>query len=123
MKTKVIPALRSHKLYYQDGASDKVYNIWMNHDPVSDTWTVDASWGRRLGRLSSAQKYRGTQEWDAIKIYDKLLHEKLTKGYKINGAATIEIPTSVYDKPKKKVIPVQEQCKIAIGINRLVESL
>lgn len=66
-------------LEYRAGTSDKVYNLSLTQD---GEWNVTALYGRRSGNLKEEVKGRGLDYSDAKSIFDKVLSEKLKKGYK-----------------------------------------
>ena len=74
--------LPSTSLFYQEGASDKVY-----HASVEAVrhgyYVVNFSYGRRGSTLQGGTKTQSPVTLDqAIKIYDKLILSKTAKGYK-----------------------------------------
>jgi bifunctional non-homologous end joining protein LigD len=71
-------------LYYQQGASDKVYHLQLEN--VEDKWPVNAQWGRRGSTLQSDVKVASTTYEEAKRIYDRVLREKTGKGYQIAQA-------------------------------------
>jgi len=72
--------LPSSHLYYREGASDKVYQAWIE---VRDTgYTVNFAFGRRGSALSTGTKTSSPVAFDAAtKIYEKIVAEKKAKGY------------------------------------------
>jgi len=67
-------------LYYREGASDKVYQA--NLEPQDGGWMVRFAYGRRGSTLSTGTKTRShVSREEAQRIYDKLVHEKIAKGY------------------------------------------
>lgn len=69
------------KLYFQRGTSDKVYHLSL-FPSDDDGWTVDVLYGRRNSTLRQEVKCEGEEYETAKKLYDKILKEKLNKGYK-----------------------------------------
>ena len=67
-------------LYYREGSSDKVYHA--NLDPKGDGWIVNFAFGRRGSTLQTGTKTSEPVAYDkAKKIYDKIVAEKMAKGY------------------------------------------
>lgn len=70
------------------GTSDKVYKI--NLTKAGDGWSVIAQYGRRGSAMATDDKTkRGLLDYPAAKkLYDKVLREKLAKGYDYSGEST-----------------------------------
>lgn len=67
-------------LYYTEGSSDKVYHIQLEAEPTG--FLVNFQYGRRGSALKADTKTKAPIAIaDAKKIYDKLVKEKLSKGY------------------------------------------
>lgn len=79
--TSALEQAESVDLSYQDGASDKVYRLQLEND--GDTWTVRAEWGRRGKALQSGVKASAVPYEEAKRVYDKLIAEKVRKGYEV----------------------------------------
>lgn len=74
------------QLAYQESTSDKVYELELYPDVEGDpdtTWLVVAHYGRRGGNLKEEIKGKGLSYTDAKETYEKVLKQKLSKGYKI----------------------------------------
>lgn len=72
--------MQSITLYFREGASDKVYQA--NLEPGNGGWTVRFAYGRRGSTLSTGTKTRTpVSREEALRIYDKLVREKIAKGY------------------------------------------
>ncbi len=70
----------SVSLSYQEGPSDKVYNASL--EAKGDKFVVNFSYGRRGSTLSTGTKTDKPVAYDKAKvIYDKLVREKMAKGY------------------------------------------
>jgi predicted DNA-binding WGR domain protein len=68
-------------LYYKDDTSDKVYNIKLE-SVRNDKFLVNFSYGKRLYTLQEGTKTDSPVDYDeAKKIFDKVVSEKLKKGY------------------------------------------
>ena len=67
-------------LYYREGASDKVYQASI--EPSGGLFVVNFAFGRRGSTLSTGAKTTAPVDYDtARKAYDKLVREKMAKGY------------------------------------------
>jgi predicted DNA-binding WGR domain protein len=69
------------QLVYREGTSDKVYNLNLATDETGN-WFVAAEYGRRGGNLREETKCEAETYETAKKLYDKVLNEKLKKGYR-----------------------------------------
>jgi bifunctional non-homologous end joining protein LigD len=67
----------------QGGSSDKVYLLTLEEE--AHGWTVTCQYGRRGSALASQQKAVNVTYLAAKKVYDKILREKLSKGYSHTG--------------------------------------
>src|ERR1700674_5745604 len=82
------------ELHFQQGSSDKVYHLQLEN--VEEKWSVQAQWGRRGSALQSDVKASGVTYEEAKRVYDRILREKVGKGYQIaeaaaNGSAAISV--------------------------------
>jgi len=67
-------------LYYRDGRSDKVYRAAI--EPRDGGYVVNFAYGRRGSTLATGTKTTSPVYFDAARlIYDKLVREKMAKGY------------------------------------------
>jgi len=97
--TNVIPE-EAH-LFYKQGSSDKVYSLCMAQCETG--WTVLATWGRRGSTLSVEAKIERAEYEAAKKIYDRVLREKLAKGYKpVEEEATTKKEPATTRRPVSK---------------------
>ena len=89
-------------LYYQQGRSDKVYNIQL--EPSGSGWCVNFQYGRRNTTLTDGTKTQEpVSEAEARKIFDKLVAEKMGKGYTEGEGCTPY--TGATDKQVSGVLP------------------
>ncbi len=76
---------RSVTLYYTEGSSDKVYQATLKPDAKMGGhpyWVVDFAYGRRGSTLATGTKTNGPTGYEAaLRIYEKLLSDKKSKGY------------------------------------------
>ncbi len=80
-------------LYYQQGSSDKVYHLQLETN--NGAWSVNAQWGRRGSTLQSDTKASNVTYEEAKRVYDRVLREKMGKGYRIAEAAAGDAAISV----------------------------
>jgi bifunctional non-homologous end joining protein LigD len=74
------PQTESITLYYREGSSDKVYQVAI--EPKGELFVVNFAFGRRGSMLSTGTKTSTPVDYEAAKrIYDKLVREKMAKGY------------------------------------------
>jgi len=74
------PQTEGITLYYREGSSDKVYHAVI--EPQGEGFVVNIAYGRRGSTMSTGTKTQAPVDYDSAKtIYDKLVREKMTKGY------------------------------------------
>ena len=75
------------ELYCQEGTSDKVYIAELT--PSGTKWTVPFQYGRRGNTLTIGCKTASPVEYEEAKhVFDKLVKEKVSKGYKLANASS-----------------------------------
>ena len=75
---------KSISLSYKEGSSDKVYHAQLEES--GDKYIVNFQYGRRGSSLASGTKTQSSVDYPkADKIFDKLVHDKMNKGYKLEG--------------------------------------
>lgn len=73
--------MESITLYFKEGSSDKVYRAELREENVG--WMVTFAYGRRGLPLTAGSKTSRPVEYGEAKcIYDKLIREKVAKGYR-----------------------------------------
>lgn len=78
-------------LYCRENGSDKVYKASIKK--VGDLWTVPFQYGKRGAALTAGDKCSAPVEFaKAKKVYDKVVSEKLGKGYKPGDDAPTYVP-------------------------------
>lgn len=78
---------KSIRLTFIEGSSDKEYNAQIVKD--GEGYQVHFQYGRRNGTLQSGSKTTAPVDLDsAEKIYNKMVKEKTSKGYQIDGGAS-----------------------------------
>lgn len=71
---------KSVSLFFQEGSSDKQYDVSLEKE--NDGWVVNFKYGRRGNCNNSGSKTQGPVPYGvALKTYDKLVKEKMGKGY------------------------------------------
>jgi bifunctional non-homologous end joining protein LigD len=90
-------AIRSVRLFFQEGSSDKVYNADLLED--GGKFTVHVEWGRRGSSLSSGNKAVKVSREVADRTFDKLVREKRGKGYE---ELTAQVKPSAVAPPEGK---------------------
>ncbi len=70
-------------LYYQEGTSDKVYDLYLTQLLTDDFYSVISRYGRRDGGLQQAKKVFNSHLEAAEKEWNRLHHDKLQKGYQV----------------------------------------
>lgn len=98
--------MQSADLYYKEGSSDKVYHATLEKE--NEGYVVNFAYGRRGSTLKTGSKTIIPISFEkAQEIYNKLLKEKLGKGYQhMNGDSGSSIPV-VKDLPDT---PTEVQC-------------
>ena len=96
----------SISLWCTEGGSDKVYDISIE-DNGDDTYDVPFTYGRRGGPLNSGCKCQEVSYATAKKSFDKVVKEKLAKGYKIvEGGAVSSSFTTASEKTDTGIYPM-----------------
>lgn len=81
----------SKTLYFQEGTSDKVYQVFL--EPWMEEWAVNYKNGKRGSSLVTGTKTEDAVSYEEAKvIYDKLIAEKIKKGYKPGDDIPVEKP-------------------------------
>ncbi len=89
-------------LHFRQGSSDKVYHLQLEN--VDDQWSVQAQWGRRGSALQSDVKASGVTYEEAKRVYDRILREKVGKGYQKPPMATRRSPSDCLPRKNTRVI-------------------
>lgn len=85
---------QSSFLYFTGAGSDKVYQVHLR--PKDDGWVVDYGNGRRGGTLSTGTKTSSPVAYEAaLKIYDKVVKEKTSKGYTTDQSGALYTSTDL----------------------------
>lgn len=99
----------SASLYFQSGNSDKVY--FLNLQQCETGWAVLVQWGRRGSTLQADTKIERVPYEDAKPIYDRVLREKLAKGYQYSEAPAARKPAA--SEPLTRNAPVSKEVVFA----------
>src|SRR5712675_1394960 len=76
----VMEAQNRVTLYYREGSSDKMYQAAI--EPAGELFVVNFAYGRRGSTLNTGTKNSSPVDYDtARRTYDKLVREKMAKGY------------------------------------------
>ncbi len=102
-------------LYYQQGSSDKVYQLQL--ESAEDKWSVNAQWGRRGSALQSDVKASSVTYEEGKRVFDRVVREKTGKGYRVaqtNGAASpaisVGMPTKEFSGHAPELLtPIEER--------------
>ena len=88
-------------LYYRQGSSDKIYQAAI--EPQNGGYVVRFAFGRRGTTLTTGTKTQSPVPYDTAKaIYDKLIREKIAKGYTAGADGT---PYQHSEKQASGVLP------------------
>jgi bifunctional non-homologous end joining protein LigD len=91
----------SSALRFQQGSSDKVYNVELIHNRMG--WVVNFEYGRRGSSLTRGTKIGPTVNYTMAKrTYDKLVTSKKAKGYQLVGQSSPNV-NLITTAPIKKV--------------------
>jgi predicted DNA-binding WGR domain protein len=101
--------ISSDYLHCQTRGSDKVYDLELVRE-ADGTYSVNACYGRRGSTLNSAPKCQHTTLDVADREYNKLIEEKLGKGYQRRGITT---PHRLAPPPSAPVRPAARRRKAA----------
>lgn len=81
MATSRLVSMRSLWNYDPDRNHDNVYDVEIWQDTESKEYTLIGKWGRRGGVMQEQVKYKGFSYADAIEMVEKLVRQKMNKGY------------------------------------------
>ena len=91
------PANLSISLYFSDGRSDKEYHVQLEEKDAG--YVVNFQYGRRGSTLQTGRKTATPVLFSqAVKIYDKLVAEKTSKGYSPGASGTAYQDTQYADR-------------------------
>jgi len=94
--------MESTTLYYREGTSDKVYRVAL--EERTGGYVVSFAYGRRGSTLNTGTKTTCPVTSDeAQRIYDKLIREKMAKGY------TLGADSMAYSDGSRKVTDIRPQ--------------
>ena len=89
----------SVSLFFKEGSSDKEYHAQL--ESRDGGWTVNFQYGRRGSALRTDSKTPQPLPYEeAKKIYDKVVREKIGKGYRPLGG-TLPAPIGQASEPRK----------------------
>jgi len=94
-------------LHYKDQRSDKVYRVAI--EPRDDGYVVNFAYGRSGSTLNTGTKTACPLYFDAVqKIYDRVVKEKLAKGY------ILAADSQTYTEGSRKVTDIRPQLLNAV---------
>ena len=106
--------VKESALSFQEGSSDKVYYVSLER-VENDKCVVNFAFGRRGNALQTGTKTNEPVDFTtANRIFDKLVQEKMKKGYKGAVISVIE-KNEVEGKQASKVIPVIKTEEVAVS--------
>lgn len=106
--------MEAASLYYKEGSSDKVYHTTIEQE--SNGYVVNFAYGRRGSALKTGSKTSSPVSLEKAKeIFNKLLKEKLGKGYKYMDAVSGSTIPTVKDLPDT---PTEMQCVLLNPIDQ-----
>ena len=80
-----MPIIRSCRLVCTDRGHNKEYIVELHEDPDENglrQFRVDGRYGRIGSVLTGVRKYRGSFQYEAEVVYEKVRNEKLNKDYR-----------------------------------------
>lgn len=81
--------MKSADLYFNDGgSSDKEYHVKVEKD--GSVYVVSISYGRRGSELVTGVKCSSASLEEAEKVFDKVVKEKLAKGYTVSSSGVVQ---------------------------------
>ena len=93
------------ELYYREGSSDKVYKASITEEDKG-LFHVNFAYGRRGNSLTTGSKTPKPVAYEAAKkIYDKLINEKLAKGYQEATGSSANLGIRNYNSSDTGVRP------------------
>ena len=105
--------VKESALSFQEGSSDKVYYVSLER-VENDKCVVNFAFGRRGNALQTGTKTNEPVDFTtANRIFDKLVQEKMKKGYK--GAIISVIEKNESSSEPSKVIPVIKTEEVAVS--------
>jgi bifunctional non-homologous end joining protein LigD len=106
--------VKESALSFQEGSSDKVYYVSLER-VENDKCVVNFAFGRRGNALQTGTKTNEPVDFTtANRIFDKLVQEKMKKGYK-GAIISVREKNEVEGKQASKVIPVIKTEEVAVS--------
>ncbi len=112
--------LERTELWYYGGGSDKVYNVTLYQNTISQTFTVEAEYGRRgNNNLNVTKKYEGNSRGIAWSNYQATVNSKTKKGYNVTDVNKGDLQhkvdaykRTVYNLTAEGVITYQQRVQL-----------
>ena len=112
--------IQSVRLTFTAGTSDKEYRIHLIEDKGS--FTVNFEYGRRNGTLKSGTKtnFPVSQE-EAEKIFNKILKEKTSEGYILDGESMPSLTVAVPKTKDATVVQLLQEIKDDSELEKMIK--
>lgn len=95
--------VRETLLFYKEGNSDKVYQVYI--EKADGGFLVNFAFGRRDAKLQTGTKTTSpVSEEKANEIFDKLVHEKMAKGYTLDEQGS-PFTGTIKEEKKSNILP------------------
>jgi bifunctional non-homologous end joining protein LigD len=98
--------LASTSLHYRADGSDKVYNVAIVVS-ANGGFDVVAAWGRRGATLQQKTKETGVVEVKARQVYERLVNERIAKGYKVIDGDAVAFAKASERDGRAAGLPIQ----------------
>ena len=100
--------IKSVRLFFQEGTSDKIYNVTLLED--AGAYSVHVAWGRRGSTPQEGHKAVRVTRAKAERTFDRVVAEKRNKGYEEVGSGA----TTTSPAPKRAIVGHAAQLLTAI---------
>ena len=112
---------QSVTLAYKEGSSDKVYRVTL--EETNGLYSVNVEYGRRGGTMITGTKTNApTSLTPASNIYDKIVREKMAKGYLVAARSNLAGPIPVIPPIKSTYSVARSLVNPCVLLNAIPES-
>ena len=112
---------QSVTLAFKEGGSDKVYRVFL--EEINGLYSVNVSYGRRGGTMVTGTKTNApTSLTPASNIYDKIVREKMAKGYLVAARSNLAGPIPVIPPIKSTYSVARSLVNPCVLLNAIPES-
>lgn len=112
---------QSVTLAYREGSSDKVYRVTL--EETNGLYSVNVEYGRRGGTMVTGTKTNApTSLTPASNIYDKIVREKMAKGYLVAARSNLAGPIPVIPPIKSTYSVARSLVNPCVLLNAIPES-